>query len=120
MGKDFLSDFLDLNGDGHVTPQEAYIGLQFLETSLHWEPERWDEDGFFDDAADMDDGEGGFGNDLFDDDGDGFDGFDEDGEDDESAGAFDDGEGDGFDDFDDFDSFDEDDGFDDEIDRDGF
>ena len=88
MEKDFLSDFLDLNGDGHVTPQEAYIGLQFLETALHWEPERWDEDGFFDDAADMDDGEGGFGNDLFDDDGDGFDGFDED---DESDGAFDGG-----------------------------
>ena len=116
MEKDFLSDFLDLNGDGHVTPQEAYIGLQFLETALHWEPERWDEDGFFDDAADMDDGEGGFGNDLFDD-GDGFDGFDED---DESDGAFDGGEGDGFDDFDDFDSFDGDDDFDDEIDRDGF
>ena len=73
MEKDFLSDFLDLNGDGHVTPQEAYIGLQFLETALHWEPERWDEDGFFDDAADMDDGEGD-GFDDFDD----FDSFDED------------------------------------------
>ena len=45
MDRDFLSEFLDLNGDGHVTPEEARIGLSFLETALHREPELWDEDG---------------------------------------------------------------------------
>ena len=35
MDRDFLSEFLDLNGDGHVTPEEARIGLSFLETALH-------------------------------------------------------------------------------------
>src|SRR5699024_7322110 len=56
MDRDFLSEFLDLNGDGHVTPEEARIGLSFLETALHREPELWDEDGFDENAAD-DDGE---------------------------------------------------------------
>ena len=62
----FLSEFLDLNGDGHVTPEEARIGLSFLETALHREPEMWDEDGFDENAAD-DDGEYGFGGYLLDD-----------------------------------------------------
>ena len=51
MDRDFLSEFLDLNGDGHVTPEEARIGLSFLETALHREPELWDEDGFDENAA---------------------------------------------------------------------
>ena len=51
MDRDFLSEFLDLNGDGHVTPEEARIGLSFLETALHREPEMWDEDGFDENAA---------------------------------------------------------------------
>ena len=76
MDRDFLSEFLDLNGDGHVTPDEARIGLSFLETALHREPERWDEDGFDESAAD-DDGEYGFGGYLLDDDGGGFEGFDD-------------------------------------------
>ena len=76
MDRDFLSEFLDLNGDGHVTPEEARIGLSFLETALHREPELWDEDGFDENAAD-DDGEYGFGGYLLDDDDGGFEGFDE-------------------------------------------
>ena len=81
------------------------------------EPERWDEDGFDESAAD-DDGEYGFGGYLLDDDGGGFEGFDDVGDDaqDDSSGA----DNTFIEDFDGFDSFDEDDGFDDEIDRDGF
>ena len=103
MDRDFLSEFLDLNGDGHVTPEEARIGLSFLETALHREPERWDEDGFDESAAD-DDGS--------------FEGFDE--EDDDAQDDSGDADNTFIEDFDGFDSFDEDDGFDDEIDRDGF
>ena len=116
MDRDFLSEFLDLNGDGHVTPEEARIGLSFLETALHREPELWDEDGFDENAAD-DDGEYGFGGYLLDDDDGGFEGFDE--EDDDAPDDSGDADNTFIEDFDGFDSFDEDDGFDDEIDRDG-
>ena len=114
MDRDFLSEFLDLNGDGHVTPEEARIGLSFLETALHREPELWDEDGFDENAAD-DDGEYGFGGYLLDDDDGSFEGFDE--EDDDAPDDGGDADNTFIEDFDGFDSFDEDDGFDDEIDR---
>ena len=116
MDRDFLSEFLDLNGDGHVTPEEARIGLSFLETALHREPEMWDEDGFDENAAD-DDGEYGFGGYLLDDDDGGFEGFEEDDDAQDDGG---DADNTFIEDFDGFDSFDEDDGFDDELDRDGF
>ena len=104
MDRDFLSEFLDLNGDGHVTPEEARIGLSFLETALHREPEMWDEYGFGGYRLDDDDGS--------------FEGFDE--EDDDAQDDSGDADNTFIEDFDGFDSFDEDDGFDDEIDRDGF
>ena len=77
MDRDFLSEFLDLNGDGHVTPEEARIGLSFLETALHREPEMWDEDGFDEEDDDAPD-DGGDADNTFIEDFDGFDSFDED------------------------------------------